>query len=97
MSKELTIESFNEILYTALKDNVKKSELIVKELSMAYQMKIETMEELVTKLNGGLPYHKELQKVNNIDVFLDKLGKLLNEAEQEEKENERRKTTCCVR
>lgn len=87
MSKELTIESFNEILCTALKDNVKKSELIVKELSMAYQIKIETMEELVTKLNGGLPYHNELQKVNNIDASLDKLGKLLNEAEQEEKRN----------
>lgn len=69
---------------------MKKSELIAQELSMAYQMKIEAMEELVTKLNGGLPYHNELQKVNNIDASLDKLGKLLNEAEQEEKENERR-------
>lgn len=60
MSKELTIESFNEILFGALKDNAKKSELIAKELIMAYKMKIEAMEELVTKLNGGLPYHNEL-------------------------------------
>ena len=78
MSKKLTIESFNEMLFGALKDNVKKSKLIAQEI----------MEELVTKLNGGLPYHNELQKVNNIDAFLDKLGKLLNEAEQEEKEND---------
>lgn len=85
MSKGLTIESFNEILFDALKDNVKKSEVIAHELSMAYQMKIEAMEELVTKLNGGLPYHNELQEVNNIDASLDKLGKLLNEIEQEEK------------
>ena len=85
MSKELTIESFNEILFDALKDNVKKSEVIAHELSMAYQIKIEAMEELVTKLNGGLPYHNELKKVNNIDASLDKLGKLLNEIEQEEK------------
>ena len=87
MSKKLTIESFNEILFGALKDNVKKSELIEQELSMAYQMKIEAMEELVDKLNGGLPYHNELQKVNNIDASLDKLGKLLNEIEQEEKKD----------
>lgn len=87
MSKGLTIESFNEVLFDALKDNVKKSELIAYELSMAYQMKIEAMEELVVKLNDGLPYHNELQKVNNIDVSLDKLGKLLKETEQEEKEN----------
>lgn len=93
MSKELTIESFNEILFGALKDNAKKSELIAKELIMAYKIKIEAMEELVTKLNGGLPYHNELQKVNNIDASLDKLGNLLNEAEQEEKENERRYRT----
>lgn len=85
MSKGLTIESFNEILFDALKDNVKKSKVIAHELSMAYQMKIEAMEELVTKLNGGLPYHNELQEVNNIDASLDKLGKLLNEIEQEEK------------
>lgn len=88
MSKGLTIESFNEILFDALKDNVKKSEVIAHELSMAYQMKIEAMEELVTKLNGGLPYHNELQEVNNIDASLDKLGKLLNEIEQEEKQHE---------
>jgi len=87
MSKELTLESFNEILFGALKDNVKKSELIAHEISTAYQLKIEAMEELVAKLNDGLPYHSELQKVNNIDASLDKLGKLLNEAEQEEKEN----------
>lgn len=87
MSKGLTIESFNEVLFDALKDNVKKSELIAHELSMAYQMKIVAMEELVVKLNGGLPYHNELQKVNNIDASLDKLGKLLKETEQEEKEN----------
>lgn len=87
MSKKLTIESFNEKLFGALKDNVKKSELIAQELSMAYQMKIEAMEELVDKLNGGLPYHNELQKVNNIDASLDKLGKLLNEIEQEEKKD----------
>lgn len=85
MSNGLTIESFNEILFDALKDNVKKSKVIAHELSMAYQMKIEAMEELVTKLNGGLPYHNELQEVNNIDASLDKLGKLLNEIEQEEK------------
>lgn len=85
MSKGLTIESFNEILFDALKDNVKKSEVIAHELSMAYQIKIEVMEELVTKLNGGLPYHNELQEANNIDASLDKLGKLLNEIEQEEK------------
>ena len=87
MSKKLTIESFNEILFGALKDNVKKSELIAQELSMAYQTKIEAMEELVDKLNGGLPYHNELQKVNNIDASLDKLGKILNEIEQEEKKD----------
>lgn len=88
MSKKLTIESFNEMLFGALKDNVKKSKLIAQEIIMAYRIKIKAMEELVTKLNGGLPYHNELQKVNNIDAFLDKLGKLLNEAEQEEKEND---------
>lgn len=87
MSNKLTIESFNEILFGALKDNVKKSELIAQELSMAYQMKIEAMEELVNKLNGGLQYHNELQKVNNINASLDKLGKLLNEIEQEEKKD----------
>lgn len=87
MSNKLTIESFNEILFGALKDNVKKSELIAQELSMAYQMKIEAMEELVNKLNGGLPYQNELQKVNNINASLDKLGKLLNEIEQEEKKD----------
>lgn len=80
----LSLESFNEILFSCLKPGVKRAQLLAAEIDMAYKAKIEAMEALVDCLNNGVAYHDKLQIVNNIDASLDKLARQLEEAEKEE-------------
>lgn len=80
----LSLESFNEILFSCLKPGARKSELLAAEIDMAYKAKIEAMEDLISSLNNGEAYHQKLQIVNNIDASLDKLAKQLEDAENEE-------------
>lgn len=77
---KLNIDTFNEILFSALKDNGPrgKAELLGHEIEMAYHMKITAMEALVEALNKGLPYHEQLEQVNNIDHSCDTLNERLN-------------------
>ena len=44
---------------------------------MAYQLKVEKMEELVDQLNASLPYHEKLNEINNIDSSLNKINDML--------------------
>lgn len=86
MSKTLNLDTFNEILFGALKENTKKEELLQMEVEMAYGLKIQKMEELVECLNQGKPYHEILQQVNNIDGSCDYLMKQLEEVKGENEE-----------
>lgn len=83
-TNSLSLESFNEILFSCLKPGVRKTELLAAEIDMAYKAKVEAMEDLVSSLNNGEAYHQKLQLVNNIDASLDKLSQQLKEAEKEE-------------
>ncbi len=84
MGKQLNLDTFNEILISAFKDQGPKSihELYRLELDMAYSTKVEKMENLVEALNNGRPYHKILQEVNNVDSNCDALLKKLQELEE---------------
>lgn len=85
MSKKLNLETYNEILFGALKEKAKKSEIIEKELNMAYSAKIQLMEELVGALNNNMPYHEILTQVNIVDANCDHLLKELEKYREEEK------------
>ena len=82
MSK-LTIDKFNEILFSAFKDEHQTPqgmlELLGMEIQTAYGLKIEQMEKVIDDLNHGRPYHQNLQLVNNIDSNLDSLAKKVDE------------------
>lgn len=76
---ELNIDTYNEILFTALKDDGPrgKAELLINEINFAYGMKIAAMEAVIDALNKRLPYHRELEQVNNIDTSCDRLNERL--------------------
>ncbi len=77
----LNIETFNEILFTALKDNSPqgKLDMLKAELSMAYAMKIEAMETVMDALENGRGQMQDVQKVRNIDRSCDTLKNMIDE------------------
>lgn len=78
---KLNIGTFNEVLFTALKDNSPKGkiDLLKAELSMAYAMKIEAMEKVIHALENGRGYMQDVQKVRNIDRSCDALKSMIDE------------------
>lgn len=84
MDKKLTLDSFNDILFEAFKDQSPKSKkkLLVMEINFGYSSKVIEMENLVDALNKGIPYHKILENVNKIDINLEHLSKNVQELEE---------------
>lgn len=84
----LNIETFNEILFTALKDNSPQGmiDLLKAELSMAYAMKIEAMETVIHALEDGRDYMQEMERLRNIDQSCDTLGNMIDEIYKEHPE-----------
>lgn len=80
MGKQLNLETFNEILFSAFKEQTPEAEyeLYALEIQSAYAMKIEHMERVIADLNEERPYHEDLKLVNNIDSNLDILDKKLS-------------------
>ena len=78
---KLNIETFNEVLFTALKDNSPKGklDLLKAELSMTYAMKIEAMETVMDALENGRGYMQDMEKVRNIDRSCDTLKNMIDE------------------
>ena len=78
---KLNIETFNEVLFTALKDNSPKGklDLLKAELSMAYAMKIEAMEKVIHALEDGRDYMQEMEKLQNIDRSCDTLKSMIDQ------------------
>lgn len=89
MKKELNLETFNDILFGAMKPDTKKSDLLAKELELAYGIKVQAMEKLVDALNSNKDYANILKKVNTIDDNCGVLGDMLEKAEAEEREDGR--------
>lgn len=88
MGKKMDLETFNEILFSAFKEQSPKSlhDLYVMELNTAYGIKIQCMEKVINDLNEGLPYHENLQEVNNVDSNLDRLHEKIVQLEKEHPE-----------
>lgn len=88
MGKKMDLETFNEILFSAFKEQSTKAlhDLYVMELDMAYGIKIQYMEKVINDLNEGLPYNENLQKVNNVDSNLDRLHEKIVQLEKEHPE-----------
>lgn len=80
MGKQLNLDTFNEILFGAFKEQTPENmlELLTVELQSAMGMKIMAMEDVIRDLNEGKPYHQNLKKVNNIDSNLDALGEKID-------------------
>lgn len=78
---KLNIGTFNEVLFTALKDNSPKGkiDLLKAELSMVYAMKIEAMETVMDAIENGRGYMQEVERVRNIDRSCDTLNNMINE------------------
>ena len=83
MKKQLNLDTFNEILFGAFKEQTPKNklELLRMELEFAMTAKIEAMEAVIRDLNEGkvAECHQDLTTVNNIDSNLDALGKQIDE------------------
>lgn len=77
MNKTLNLDTFNEILFGALKVESDMEELLLHEIKSLYAFKIKNMDCLVMCLNEGLPYHEILKLINNIDSKCDCLMKKL--------------------
>ena len=88
MGKKMDLETFNEILFSAFKELSPKAlhDLYVMELNTAYGIKIQCMEKVINDLNEGLPYHENLQEVNNVDSNLDRLHEKIVQLEKEHPE-----------
>ena len=88
MGKKLNMDTFNEILFGAMKDQGPrgKRDLLLGELQMAYNVKIQSMEKVIDDLNKGLPYHKDLTLVNNVDSNLNAMGRQIEEIEKQHPE-----------
>lgn len=88
MGKKMDLETFNEILASAFKEQSPKvlHDLYVMELDTAYGIKIQYMEKVINDLNEGLPYNENLQKVNNVDSNLDRLHEKIVQLEKEHPE-----------
>ena len=85
---KLNIETFNEVLFTALKDNSPKGklDLLKAELSMVYAMKIEAMETVMDAIENGRDYMQEMERLRNIDRSCDTLGNMIDEIYKEHSE-----------
>ena len=88
MGKKMDLETFNEILFSAFKEQSPKAlhDLYVMELNTAYGIKIQCMEKVINDLNEGLPSHENLQEVNNVDSNLDRLHEKIVQLEKEHPE-----------
>ena len=88
MGKQLNLDTFNEILFGAFKEQTPENmlELLTVEMQSAMMMKIVAMEDVIKDLNQGKPYHQNLKKVNNIDSNLDSLGGKIEKLIQEHPE-----------
>lgn len=87
MSKTLNLETFNQILFGAIKEE-NHLELLEIELETAMYSKIQEMEKLVDALNDNMPYHKILKTINNIDSNCDLLARKIEELKGSQKEQE---------
>ncbi len=78
---KLNIGTFNEVLFTALKDNSPKGkiDLLKAELSVVYAMKIEAMEKVIHALEDGRDYMQEMERLRNIDRSCDTLKNMIDE------------------
>lgn len=88
MGKKMDLETFNEILFSAFKEQSPKAlhDIYVMELNTVYGIKIQYMEKVINDLNEGLPYNENLQKVNNVDSNLDRLHEKIVQLEKEHPE-----------
>ena len=85
---KLNTGTFNEVLFTALKDNSPKGklDLLKAELSVVYAMKIEAMEKVIHALEDGRDYMQEMERLRNIDRSCDTLGNMIDEIYKEHPE-----------
>lgn len=90
---QLNIDTFNEILFKALKDDSPKGklELLKAELEMAFMMHIDCMSKVIDDLNHGRKYQSDLEKVNATNHSCECLVKQIEEIEKNHPElkNER--------
>lgn len=87
MNKTLNLDTFNQILFGAIKEE-HHIELLQIELETAMYSKIQEMEKLVDALNDNMPYHKILKTINNIDSNCDLLARKIEELKGSQKEQE---------
>ena len=87
---KLNLDTFNEILFSAFKDEHQNPqgmlELLSMEIQAAYGMKIDQMEKVIDDLNNGRPYHENLRLVNNIDSNIDSLVEKVDKIYEEHPE-----------
>lgn len=84
MNKELNLDVLNEMICQAMGDEVKKSDLIMHELTLAMAIRLDAVDDLINVLNSGKDYSDALDRVNTIDTNTDRLGAKYEQALKDE-------------
>lgn len=86
MNRELNLDTFNQLIFQAMKPDAKKSELLLHELQLVMSIRLSTTDDLIDALNNGNDYHEILDKINTIDSKADHLAEMYQKALEEEEE-----------
>lgn len=86
MNRELNLDTFNQLIFQAMKPEAKKSELLLNELQLVMSIRLSATDDLIDALNNGNDYHEILDKINTIDSNADHLAEMYQKALEDEEE-----------
>lgn len=86
MNRELNLDTFNQLIFQAMKPEAKKSELLLNELQLVMSIRLSATDDLIDALNNGNDYHEILDKINTIDNNADHLAEMYQKALEDEEE-----------
>ena len=86
MDRELNLDTFNQLIFQAMKPEAKKSELFLNELQLVMSIRQDALDDLIEALNNGGDYHEVLDNINNINSSADYLYAMYKKALEDEEE-----------
>ena len=86
MDRELNLDTFNQLIFQAMKPEAKKSELFLNELQLVMSIRQDALDDLIEARNNGGDYHEVLDNINNINSSADYLYAMYKKALEDEEE-----------
>lgn len=88
MNRELNLDTFNQLIFQAMKPEARKSELLLDEFQLVMGIRLRATDDLIDALNNGNDYHEILEKINTIESNADHIAELYQKALEEEENEE---------